>query len=113
MILTENFSSEEFGCNCGCGFDKINLNLVYCLQVLRDIHGFEIIITSGCRCMKYNMQKGGHPHSYHLIGKAVDFQTKNIDVLALTIEDWSGGFHYYKEENFIHLDISQRRRWTS
>ncbi len=112
MQITENFNLEEFTCKCGCGYDKISINLVHRLQVLRDIHDSPITILSGCRCPAHNLIVKGSPKSKHLTGLAVDFTTEDIEWLAMFIEDWSGGFHFYKEKNFIHLDVSERRRWS-
>jgi len=115
--LTENFSRKEFACRCGCGFDKISLCLVHRLQVVRDIFGLPIIINSGCRCKEYNKKVGGASLSVHLIGEAADwcfncpYDEKLYFYTSVQLNDWSGGFHYYREQKFFHVDIGRRRRW--
>ena len=76
--LTTNFSRHEFACQCGCGFDTVDIELI---QVLEDIraHFFakSLIITSGYRCHANNAKAGGSAKSQHLIGKAADFKVKD------------------------------------
>lgn len=111
--ITENFSKEEFACKCGCGFMEINPAVVQRLQVIRDIVGLPIGIASGCRCSKRNDSVGGKPASQHLLGNAVDFTIEGYDMgrLSALIDKWSGGFHFYPGQNFIHVDVGERRRW--
>ena len=113
FIRTENFKYSEFACPC-CGFNIIDEHLVHRLQVLRDYIGAKITILSGCRCRSHNAKVGGEPGSYHLKGMACDFTMKDQSDLALIAEswqNWSGGFHFYERQGFIHLDICPRRRF--
>ena len=117
MIITENFDSREFVCKCGCGLNNINPCIVNRLQVIRDIIDKKIIIRSGSRCAEHNKYAGGTNKSYHLNGKAIDWTIEGDHIdLAIIVElyllNWSGGFHYYKKENFVHVDMGPRRRWT-
>jgi len=106
--ITENFKYSEFACPC-CGFNVIDEHLVHRLQVLRDYIGVQIIPLSGCRCRKHNADPkvGGEPNSYHLKGLACDFTTvnkKNLSLIAAAFGRWSGGFHFYEKQGFIHVD---------
>lgn len=125
--LTQNFNRKEFKCRCGCGLDKISLEIVNRLQVIRDIIEEPMFISSACRCPTHNKNEKGKDDSYHLEKngcKAVDWTIKDKDKLrrfATFMEDkWSGGFHYYPEKTlpngaiqkaFIHSDTGPRRRW--
>ena len=111
--ITENFSREEFVCKCGCGLMAINPAIVQRLQVIRDIVGKPISILSGYRCKKHNEEVGGAKESQHMMGNAVDFNIEEHSMghLAIMLDKWSGGFHFYQSENFIHIDIGLRRRW--
>ncbi len=111
--ITQNFNREEFTCNCGCGFMDINHFLVNRLQVIRDIINLPMMITSGCRCENWNKTVGGKPHSLHLMGLAADWWVEDYSMkhVALMLHEWSGGFHFYEEENFIHCDLGIKRRW--
>lgn len=115
MKITENFNSEEFTCPC-CGMEWIDRKLVHRLQVIRDIIGCPIVITSGCRCTKHNAEVGGKESSYHLLGEAADWTTKDPKtderVALHLIPNWSGGFHWYPEKSFIHCDLGNWRRWN-
>jgi len=113
--ITLNFKRSEFACPC-CGWDIVNPYLVHRLQVVRDILGAPITITSGCRCYKHNATKevGGKPGSLHLRGEAADWTVEDKELLeaaARMLHNWSGGFHYYPEKGFIHTDIGPHRRW--
>ena len=80
MKISENFNRSEFACQCGCGFDACDLELIACLEDIR--HHFEIelletvyiIITSGNRCQQHNRKVGGAKRSMHVKAKAVDFK---------------------------------------
>lgn len=114
MLITENFDSEEFKCHCGCGLSNIKPELVHRLQVIRDIAGTPIIITSGCRCGSWNAHEGGAYNSFHIYGMACDWTISDVailDMIATMLKDWSGGFHYYPNNLDIHTDIGPRRRW--
>lgn len=71
--LSKNFSRKEFTCQCGCGFDNVDLRLVKTLQVIRDAAQHPIVIMSGCRCSSHNKIVGGVANSSHLKGLAADF----------------------------------------
>jgi uncharacterized protein YcbK (DUF882 family) len=51
--LTENFTSEELACKCGCGMLP-RPESVQRLQLLRERCGFPFTVTSGARCAKRN-----------------------------------------------------------
>ena len=75
--LTRNFSEKEFKCSC-CGECLVHMELVERLQIVRDIIGEALIITSGYRCPKYNTEIGKKYHSVagssHTAGWAVDIK---------------------------------------
>lgn len=118
--MTTNFDREEFKCK-HCGLNIIDERLVNRLQVVRDFIGQPMTILSGCRCEEYNKKVGGAPESFHTKGLATDFtvldKDGHIDEAALLSIDnafgrrWSGGYHYYINQRFIHMDIGPKRRW--
>ena len=112
--ITQNFCREEFKCRCGkCGLMAINPFIVHRLQVIRDIINLPIHINSGYRCKKHNLKVGGAKNSLHMQGLAIDWYILDYPMssIALMLEEWSGGFHFYEEYNFIHIDIGSKRRW--
>lgn len=115
--ITKNFSRWEFACKCGCGKDDIDEKLVNRIQVVRDIIRIPITIISGCRCEAHNKAVGGASVSYHLISEAADwcfdcpYDEKLYFRVSVLLNNWSGGFHYYREKKFFHTDIGRKRRW--
>lgn len=107
--LSKNFTSEEFACQCGCGYDTPNPELIRMLQVARDLYGKPIRITSGCRCIKHNRNVGGASNSAHLAGKAVDIATPTGKDRYLIIKSlMAAGFKRIGinfKKSFIHADI--------
>jgi len=118
--MTDNFKREEFKCK-HCSFNIIDERIVNRLQVIRDFINQPIQVLSGCRCPEYNERVGGAKESFHTKGYAVDFTVlranDTVDEPALLMIDeafgrrWSGGYHYYIKQRFIHIDIGPRRRW--
>jgi len=80
--LSENLSRHEMACECGCGFNTVDIELVWVLQALCDYlwddTGFKpiLIITGPNRCVKHNADVGGAPDSQHIYGRAADFKIK-------------------------------------
>lgn len=108
--LSKNFSSEEFTCHCGCGFDDVNYELIDILQRCRDILGVPFKVTSGCRCEKHNRSIGGVDSSMHLEGKAADIKCSKQDELNQLLSQLKIGLGIY--ETFTHIDVRGRKaRW--
>jgi len=80
--LSANLSRHEMACNCECGFDTVDHELVVVLQgvcdFLFDDTGFipVLIITGPNRCHKHNSYEGGADKSQHLYARAADFKIK-------------------------------------
>ena len=66
MKLSDNFSSDEFMCRCGCGADQVSSELINGLQAMRNVYGKPIYINSGVRCKAHNTAEGGSPESEHV-----------------------------------------------
>ncbi len=109
--ITKNFLRAEFDCKCGCGKNNISTRLVNQLQRSRDILGESIIITSGCRCEKWNVKAGGSPTSAHLSGLASDVNVVNSQGRYLLVCSLlNAGFQRIGAgESFLHVDIDYSR----
>jgi len=116
--VTPNFKLDEFANHLSDGtYLKIDLDLVYKLQELRNIVG-EITVTSGYRTPEFNASCGGSSNSYHLDGLAADikFNFNDWDVYSLTKVLKSIGFinvNFYLQGSDIqrlHLDIGPCRK---
>jgi hypothetical protein len=98
--ITKNLSRKEFACECGCGFDTVDYDLVNALQKCVDHfdeqnkHGVIIVVTSGNRCSRHNTEQrklykesngkfGSNTalNSQHIFARAADFKIfqKNED----------------------------------
>ena len=78
--LTPNLSREEFSCNCGCGFNAADYELVLALQAACDYFGNHlnsviwIEITGPNRCYQWNLHEEGSEDSKHLWAMAADIK---------------------------------------
>lgn len=77
MKLSEHFTSEEFACKCGCGFNMVDPELIAVLEDVRSFFGVPVHINSGCRCKKHNEKEGGAKDSKHTYGLAADIVVKD------------------------------------
>ncbi len=106
MYKAKYFRKSEFACQCGCGFDDIDQELLYKLDRARSMAKVPFRITSGCRCKAHNKTVGGGSHSQHLLGKAADIavnkETRGRILIALVM----AGFERFGiGKDFIHVDI--------
>ena len=88
LNLHDHFSRTEFACNCGCGFDTVDAELLHVLIRTRAEFGKPIRIMSGCRCERHNGNQGGSEKSKHIIGRAADIAIDTIhpDIVADFLE---------------------------
>ena len=103
--LSQNFNRSEFACNCGCGSDTVDAELVQILEAVRRKFDQPLIVTSGCRCPAFNMTEGGAVDSQHLYGRAADFYIEGIPhaLVQEACEDVGcGGLGCYT--SFTHVD---------
>jgi uncharacterized protein YcbK (DUF882 family) len=94
-MLTANFRSDEFDCNClrdECDAPPMRQEFMQHLQELRNEWAKPLIPTSGSRCVYYNsMLKDSSPYSQHLLGNAVDFvftELKEMDAFVALAEKY-------------------------
>lgn len=113
--LTKDFWRYEFACNCGCGFDTVDFELLTVLQRLRDYFNAVVTLNSGCRCIKYNKEVGGADNSQHLLGRAGDITVKGVSppvVYAHLDSNYPLKFGIGLYETFVHIDTRNvRARW--
>lgn len=123
MKLSENFSSSEFECKCGCKMpNDVYFNITKLanqLQILRNKIKSSISITSGYRCESHNKAISGAKNSKHILGKAVDIKVagmqpkKVYNIIEELISEGvmlQGGLGLYK--TWVHYDIRKTKaRW--
>ena len=113
--LSKHFNRSEFACHCGCGFDRIDPELVIRLEAARSYFGLPITIHSGCRCPKHNAAVKGVKNSQHVQGIAADVVIKGIspNMVAQYFSDRfpdAGGLGRY--DTFTHVDVRPvKARW--
>lgn len=109
-----NFTREELACNCGCGQDTIDYELMAILEDVRIWYGVPVTVTSGNRCTKYNKEVGGGKKSQHLLGRAADITVqgrtpKEVATYIQRIHN-PGGLGRYA--TFTHVDTRVKKaRW--
>lgn len=110
-VNAKNYKKSEFVCPCGCGLNNISDDLVICLQALRFHFKKPVVITSGCRCKKYNRSLvGSVPNSAHLRGCAADIYISGVSPKKIH-DFWQKnkfGYSYYGTKNMgtsAHVEI--------
>jgi len=106
----ENFTEDEFRCQCGCGETNMDPDFMYSLQSLRRSYGKGMTVTSGYRCPEHNNRVSstglGGPHT---TGKAADIAVQRGDAYELlklaVLHPFTGyGINQKGHGRFIHLD---------
>jgi uncharacterized protein YcbK (DUF882 family) len=113
MRLNKYFKRSEFLCKgvekgiCLCGYDTVDHITFGYLQSARIYFERPLIITSGCRCLKYNRYVGSNDNSQHVAMRAVDHYIKEVSLIEL--------FQFYEHlfngkyglglyDTFVHMD---------
>jgi hypothetical protein len=106
IVLSKNFTADEFECPCGMCSGKMNVAFIQKLQQQRDNFGKPMNITSGLRCRSYNKTVGGVLNSRHLYGEAADTAiTSSVDRYNFIKCALKIGFNGIGVgRTFIHLD---------
>lgn len=105
--LSKNFSRSEFACQCGCGFDTVDIRLVPVLEYARSVWGKPIRITSGCRCADHNESVGGAKNSKHVQGRAADFVVSGVPASVVYEKlntAYKGKLGLGKYPSWVHVD---------
>jgi uncharacterized protein YcbK (DUF882 family) len=112
--LSKNISRYEVACKCGCGFDSIDAETVAVVQAMCDEFALQLgadrvvlNITSGARCLEWNMKVGSNDRSQHIKGRAIDFTVNGVkpaDVYAALVAACPDRYGIGRYEGFTHLD---------
>lgn len=137
--LSRHFNRKKFACECGCGFDTADYELIDVLEKMRMFfnHTYgsaKVKITGGNRCFKHNEKvqkyynkkyKAGSSKSTHMTAKAVDFkvfykiesiwkQIPSINVNNYLESRYPGKYGIGLYDNRTHLDVRKSKaRWNS
>ena len=101
------FTRAEFACQCGCGFDTVDHELLNILEKIREHFDRPLRILSGCRCREHNASDAvrGASTSQHLVGRAADIRVDGVDpqlVYELADQMEVGGLGEYS--TWTHID---------
>ena len=114
--LNPFFRRKEFACNCGCGLDTVDAELLAVLTDLRVYFGAEVYINSGNRCLPYNLKIGGSPKSQHIVSKAADIRVKGFEaseVAEYFRKEYPNKYGIGEAVSFVHIDVrASKARWT-
>jgi len=120
--LTTNISRHEIACNCECGYDSIDFEVVRVVQEACDCFsgmlGKKCILTinSGCRCVAWNDHEGGSENSQHLYARAIDHRIDGVTIDELAgyyMSRYPGKYGIGVYDTFVHLDTRSEgpARW--
>ena len=113
-----HFTRKEFACNCGCGFDTIDYELLEVLEDVREHFNSPVHINSGCRCESWNKKIGGEDGSQHTKARAADIVVVGIketivaDYLESKYPD-KYGIGRYSGRTHIDTRSGGKARWTA
>ena len=117
MQLSKHFSSEEFACKCGCGYDNMSPKLIQVLEELREVYNAPITINSGCRCEKWNIHEKGTKDSQHLLGTAADIVVKGVSpykIYQYLNSKYKNKYGIGLYSTWVHIDVREGNaaRWS-
>jgi len=114
--MIKNFTFKEFRCPCGCVSDDAKVDLLEALQVVRDLLGLPMVVTSGVRCESHNSHIGAGKGSSHILGLAADILIPNsgyaFELMTATLKSGKFsrvGFGKMDETLVMHLDIDKNK----
>jgi len=113
-LKTKHFNEKEFACK-GCGDVRLDTELLAVLELVRQVTGKPVTITSGYRSPAHNKAVGGAPRSKHILGIAADITVEGYtprevyDLLDKTFPNYYGIGLY---SGWVHIDVRKTKaRW--
>lgn len=98
--------------NCGCDYHNcaatVSPVLPVILDLIREDAGVPMTITSGPRCVSYNIDIGGSEYSEHIDGEGADVEcySSRARMLIVAAAIKNGITRIGVAKTFIHLGIS-------
>jgi hypothetical protein len=109
-IITINFAHANVNGNGG-----LNRRLNGLLNQISNHFHAPVTVVSGCRSYSHNRRIGGARESWHLRCMAADIRVQGVGLGTVYRYAASlpgrGGVGSYCRDNFIHLDVGDRREW--
>lgn len=119
LNLSPHFTSREFECPCGCIDQKISVQLIDDLEVVRaQLYNKPITVTAGFRCHSYQLDLGKRGYetakgiSQHELGNAADIKGSDMTALEAAVRRVFLAVGVAK--SFIHVDLrdDKPRFWS-
>lgn len=102
-------------------FEPRLFDLLYDLTASLNDVGGEIDVVCGYRTPKTNeflrtrsANSGVAVHSLHMLAEAIDIRLPGVPTSAVrdaALRLQRGGVGYYRDSNFVHVDVGRIRRW--
>lgn len=105
--IRKNFRLSEFG-HKGNEYPEMDSQFLDTLQLLRDLVGKPVVITSGSRTPEYNKQIGGVPDSQHLENRAADLKVDGMtpkEIADYAVKAGFTGIGVY--DKHLHVDTRE------
>jgi hypothetical protein len=89
--IMKHFTEKEFRCKCcgSVGSPQTAANIKALVNVVldptREKLGKPIVVNSGYRCQKHNLEVGGVKNSQHMVGEAADITCADVPRLKQII----------------------------
>ena len=120
MFKVQWFKPDEFKCKCGsCGMYMVQSELIVRLELLRQVWGRPIYVTSGVRCSVHNHKVGGSKTSRHMVGCAADLSVTGAGVdlsewarfksLATQMFPVTNGCEFKDGGRYVHVAVARGR----
>ncbi len=109
-MTIKHFTYREF-VSPDTGEENMDYRMVHFLDIMRQILGFPLVITSGYRTPEYNAKIGGVADSAHLRGLAVDIKCVSSFTrwkIVNFVMNWYNGVEVRRAgigDTFLHIDI--------
>ncbi len=119
--LSTHFSTEEFECHCRypeCKEQRLAVALVDRLQLVRDSFRSPIVVTSGFRCKRHQMDEMNNPkvetvpNSTHTLGNAADITCTRMSELDKYLPTHFKAIGTARTFRHIDLRDDRVRRWN-
>ncbi len=116
-MISEHFKRDEFICDCGCGQDTVDVELITVLEDIRNHFGVPVAITKrgGNRCTALNFKAGGSNKSQHILSKASDVKVRGITPLQVYVyleTKYPNKYGLGLYPTFVHVDVRPlKARW--
>jgi zinc D-Ala-D-Ala carboxypeptidase len=118
-----NFSYREMACHCGCGRADMDPGFMDLLQILRNVYGKPMVVSSGYRCPEHNVRVSTTgPNGPHTTGKAADilvYGQHARELMRLVFTNWPFNFIGLgvnqkgpHRQRFLHLDVVSETVWS-